>query len=162
MVSSIQNVYDFDAISIGGEKIPLRRYEGQVLLIVNTASKCGFTPQYEGLEKLQQTFGPRGFNVLGFPCNQFAGQEPGDNAAIAQFCTTSFGVSFPMFQKVDVNGRQAHPLFAYLQKAKPGLLGSSIKWNFTKFLIDRQGAVASRYMPIETPAGLARDIEVLL
>ena len=155
-------VYDFTAQSLTGEDVPLRRFEGQVLLIVNTASACGFTPQYKGLEQLHRDFAPRGFAVLGFPCNQFGGQEPGDAKQIAEFCETKYDVTFPMFAKVDVNGSQAHPLFNYLKNAKSGLLGSSIKWNFTKFLVDRSGRVTGRYAPTATPDGIRRDIEALL
>ena len=155
-------VYDFTAQSLAGEEVPLKRFEGQVLLIVNTASACGFTPQYRGLEALQREYGPRGFSVLGFPCNQFGGQEPGDARQIEQFCATTYDVSFPMFAKIDVNGGQAHPLYSYLKNAKSGLLGSSIKWNFTKFLVDRSGRVVGRYAPTATPESLKREIEELL
>jgi glutathione peroxidase len=155
-------IYDFAAQSLGGEEVPLNRFEGQVLLIVNTASACGFTPQYKGLEALQQAFGPRGFSVLGFPCNQFGHQEPGDARQIEQFCSTNFGVTFPMFAKVDVNGNNAHPLYQYLKSEKSGLLGSSIKWNFTKFLVDRSGKVVGRYAPTAKPEGITKEIEALL
>jgi glutathione peroxidase len=155
-------IYDFTATSLGGDEVPLKRFEGQVLLIVNTASACGFTPQYKGLEALQQTLAPRGFSVLGFPCNQFGGQEPGDASQIEQFCTTNYAITFPMFAKIDVNGDDAHPLYQYLKKAKSGLLGSSIKWNFTKFLIDRTGEVVARHAPTAKPEGLTREIEALL
>jgi glutathione peroxidase len=155
-------VYDFTAQSLTGEDVPLARFEGQVLLIVNTASACGFTPQYKGLEQLHRDFAPRGFAVLGFPCNQFGGQEPGDAKRIAEFCETKYDVTFPMFAKIDVNGSQAHPLFNHLKSAKSGLLGSSIKWNFTKFLVDRSGRVTGRYAPTATPDGMRRDIEALL
>ena len=155
-------VYDFSATSLDGEDIALKRYEGQVLLIVNTASKCGFTPQYEGLEQLYRELSPRGFAVLGFPCNQFGAQEPGDAKQIAAFCESRFEVSFPMFAKIDVNGLGAHPLYKYLKGAKSGLLGSSIKWNFTKFLVDRSGRVVARHAPTAKPEGLRREIEALL
>jgi glutathione peroxidase len=155
-------IYDFTAKSLAGEDVPLKRFEGQVLLIVNTASACGFTPQYKGLEALQKAFAPRGFAVLGFPCNQFGGQEPGNAAQIGQFCETNYGISFPLFAKVDVNGSKAHPLFDYLKNAKSGLLGPSIKWNFTKFLVDRSGKVVARYMPTVRPESLTREIEALL
>ena len=155
-------IYDFTAKSLAGEDVPLKRFEGQVLLIVNTASACGFTPQYEGLEALQQAFGPRGFSVLGFPCNQFGHQEPGDAEEIGQFCSTNYGVSFPMFTKVDVNGGNAHPLYQYLKSEKSGLLGASIKWNFTKFLVDRAGKVVGRYAPTTKPEGLIKEIEAVL
>jgi glutathione peroxidase len=155
-------VYDFSAQSLAGEDVPLTRFEGQVLLIVNTASACGFTPQYKGLEQLHRDFAARGFAVLGFPCNQFGGQEPGDAKQIAAFCETRYDVTFPIFAKIDVNGGQAHPLFNHLKNAKSGLLGPSIKWNFTKFLVDRSGQATGRYAPTATPEGMRRDIEALL
>jgi glutathione peroxidase len=155
-------VYDFSARSLSGDDVPLRRFEGQVLLIVNTASACGFTPQYQGLEMLHRELGERGFSVLGFPCNQFGGQEPGDATAIAEFCSSNYQISFPMFEKVDVNGGNAHPLYRYLKDEKSGLLGSSIKWNFTKFLVDRSGVVVSRHAPTARPEGLRKEIEALL
>ena len=155
-------IYDFSATSLDGEDIALNRYEGQVLLIVNTASKCGFTPQYQGLEALHRELSPRGFSVLGFPCNQFGAQEPGDAREIAAFCETKYEVSFPMFAKIDVNGSGAHPLYVYLKSEKTGLLGSSIKWNFTKFLVDRAGKVIARHAPTAAPQGLKKDIEALL
>jgi glutathione peroxidase len=155
-------IYDFKAKSLAGEDIPLKQFEGQVLLIVNTASACGFTPQYKGLEALYQELAPRGFSVLGFPCNQFGNQEPGDAKQIEQFCTSNFGITFPMFAKIDVNGSNAHPLFDYLKRQKAGLLGPSIKWNFTKFLVDRSGKVVARHAPTAKPEGLAREIEALL
>ena len=157
------DVYSFDAKTIDGRTVSLGDWRGKVLLIVNTASKCGFTPQYDGLEKLQQTYGPRGFTVLGFPCNQFGGQEPGTDADIDSFCRTSFGVDFPMFAKVEVNGAGTHPLYAALKHAVPGLLGSeAIKWNFTKFLIDRSGNVVERFAPATKPNALVGPIEALL
>jgi glutathione peroxidase len=156
------SIYDFTAKSLAGKDVALKQFEGQVLLIVNTASACGFTPQYKGLEALQQTYGPRGFSVLGFPCNQFGAQEPGDAAQIAQFCSTNYGVSFPMFAKIDVNGAGAHPLYKFLKDEKGGLLGSAIKWNFTKFLVDRSGRVVSRHAPTTTPEALSKEIETLL
>jgi glutathione peroxidase len=155
-------VYDFTATSLAGEEVPLRRFEGQVLLIVNTASACGFTPQYMGLEALHQALAPRGFSVLGFPCNQFGGQEPGDARQIEEFCTSNYAVTFPMFAKIDVNGGHAHPLYQHLKDAKSGLLGSSIKWNFTKFLVDRAGQVVARHAPTTKPEGLTKEIEALL
>ncbi len=155
-------IYDFKAKSLAGEDIPLQRFEGQVLLIVNTASACGFTPQYRGLEALHQALHPRGLSVLGFPCNQFGNQEPGDAKQIEQFCTKNYGVTFPMFAKIDVNGNNAHPLFSYLKSEKAGLLGPSIKWNFTKFLVDRSGKVVARHAPTAKPEGLTREIEALL
>ena len=156
------SIYDFNARSLAGEDTPLKSFEGKVLLIVNTASACGFTPQYKGLEALQQKYAARGFSVLGFPCNQFGRQEPGSAVEIGEFCSSNYAVSFPMFDKVDVNGDSAHPLYQYLRREKSGLLGSSIKWNFTKFLIDRSGQVVARYAPTTTPESLTKDIEVLL
>ena len=158
----MSGVYDFTATSLSGDEVPLKRFEGQVLLIVNTASKCGFTPQYQGLEALQREFSPRGFCVLGFPCNQFGRQEPGSAEQIAAFCANTYEVTFPMFDKIDVNGSNAHPLYNYLKREKTGLLGSSIKWNFTKFLVDRSGKVVARHAPTMTPQGLKREIEALL
>ncbi len=156
------SAFDFTARSLVGEPVPLKRFEGQVLLIVNTASACGFTPQYRGLEALYRDYAPRGFAVLGFPCNQFGHQEPGDATEIAQFCSGKYDVTFPMFAKIDVNGPNAHPLFDFLKREKSGLLGSSVKWNFTKFLIDRNGMVAGRYAPTTTPDAIRKDIEALL
>ena len=157
------SIYDFSATTLAGRPKRLDAFEGKALLVVNTASKCGFTPQYEGLEKLQQDLGPRGFTVLGFPCNQFGAQEPGDAKEIGEFCKLQYDVTFPMFGKVDVNGAAAHPLFVWLKKEKPGLLGSqAIKWNFTKFLIDGAGKPVARYAPTDTPAQIRRDIEKLL
>jgi glutathione peroxidase len=161
-MSKMTGIHEFTAKSLAGEDVALKQFKGQVLLIVNTASACGFTPQYKGLEALQKTFGPRGFSVLGFPCNQFGHQEPGDAKQIEQFCSLNYGVTFPMFAKIDVNGNNAHPLYRYLKSEKSGLLGASIKWNFTKFLIDRSGNVVGRYAPTAKPEGLAKDIEALL
>ena len=158
----MSNIYDFTARTLAGEDVPLKRFEGQVLLIVNTASACGFTPQYRGLEALQQQFSPRGFAVLGFPCNQFGAQEPGDNRQIAEFCETNYAITFPMFAKIDVNGGNEHPLYKYLKHEKSGLLGPSIKWNFTKFLVDRMGKVVGRYAPTDRPEALKKQIEALL
>jgi glutathione peroxidase len=158
----MSGVYDFTAKSLAGEDVPLKQFEGKVLLIVNTASKCGFTPQYQGLEALHRELSPRGFAVLGFPCNQFGGQEPGDARQIAEFCDSKYDVSFPLFDKIDVNGANAHPLYDYLKREKSGLLGSSIKWNFTKFLVDRTGRVVARHAPTATPQGLKQEIEALL
>ena len=155
-------IYDFSAQSLAGQEIPLKQFERQVLLIVNTASACGFTPQYKGLEALHQELAPRGFAVLGFPCNQFGGQEPGDAKQIEQFCSSNYAVTFPMFAKIDVNGDNAHPLFQYLKGQKSGLLGKSIKWNFTKFVVDRSGRVVARHAPIAKPEALAKEIEALL
>jgi glutathione peroxidase len=158
----MSGVYDFTAKSLSGEDLSMKQFEGRVLLIVNTASKCGFTPQYQGLEALHRELAPRGFSVLGFPCNQFGGQEPGDAKAIAEFCESKYDVSFPMFAKIDVNGADAHPLYKYLKREKSGLLGSAIKWNFTKFLVDRAGQAVSRFAPTAAPQGLKKDIEALL
>jgi glutathione peroxidase len=156
------SIYNFTAVTLAGQDLPLKAFQGQVLLIVNTASACGFTPQYKGLEDLQQALKPRGFSVLGFPCNQFGSQEPGDSRAIEQFCESNYHVSFPMFEKIDVNGDNAHPLYKYLKSEKSGLLGSSIKWNFTKFLIDRGGRVVARHAPTSKPESLTKEIEALL
>jgi glutathione peroxidase len=157
------SVYDFTAETIEGKPVALGDYRGKALLIVNTASKCGFTPQYEGLEKLHETLSPRGFAVLGFPCNQFGAQEPGDAAEIANFCKLTYDVSFPLFRKIEVNGPTAHPLYKWLTKEARGFLGStSIKWNFTKFLIGRDGRVLRRYAPTVTPEALRGDIEAAL
>jgi glutathione peroxidase len=157
------SVYDFTARTIDGEDLPLSTYADHVMLVVNTASKCGFTPQYRGLETLHRDLSPRGLVVLGFPCNQFGAQEPGDEAEIANFCSLTYDVDFPMFAKVDVNGGNAHPLFKHLSKAAPGLMGSTaIKWNFTKFLVDRSGNVVARFAPQVTPEQLRNDIERLL
>jgi glutathione peroxidase len=158
----MSGIYDFTATSLAGEDVALKRFAGQVLLIVNTASACGFTPQYRGLEALQKEFGPRGFAVLGFPCNQFGSQESGDARQIEQFCESNYAVTFPMFAKIDVNGGDAHPLYQFLKSERSGLLGSSIKWNFTKFLVDRSGRVVARHAPTTTPEGLKKEIEALL
>jgi glutathione peroxidase len=156
-------IYDFTAKSIDGRDVPLSDYRGKVLLIVNTASKCGFTPQYEGLEKLHEDYAARDFEVLGFPCNQFGAQEPGDEAEIANFCKLTYDVSFPMFAKIDVNGDAAHPLYRYLKGQAKGLLGSeAIKWNFTKFLVARDGKVVDRFAPTTRPEALKAEIEKLL
>jgi glutathione peroxidase len=154
---------DIEIRSIDGETRKMADYGGKALLIVNVASKCGFTPQYSGLEALQKRFADRGFDVLGFPCDQFGHQEPGDEAAIKSFCTLNYGVSFPMFAKIEVNGEGAHPLYRALKKAAPGLLGTeAIKWNFTKFLVGRDGAVLKRYAPNDKPEDIAADIEKAL
>ena len=156
-------VHDFTAKALSGEDVSLADFRGKVLLIVNTASKCGFTPQYAGLEKLHEELSPRGFAVLGFPCNQFGQQEPGDAQEIQKFCSLSYNVTFPMFAKIDVNGANAHPLYEFLKSEKSGLLGiEAIKWNFSKFLVDQQGRVVERYAPTTTPASLKGDIEALL
>jgi glutathione peroxidase len=157
------SAWDFSAESIDGRTISLATFRGQVGLIVNTASECGFTPQYAGLQALFDQFKNRGFVVLGFPCNQFGRQEPGSNAEIATFCEARFGVTFPLFARIDVNGADVHPLFAFLKSSRPGLLGiEAIKWNFSKFLVDRHGTVVGRYAPNTPPAALAADIERLL
>ena len=156
-------IYDFSANSLDGKPAHLAACKGKVLLIVNTASQCGFTPQYKGLEALYAEFHDRGFEVLGFPCNQFGAQEPGDSKDIAQFCERNYGVTFPMFEKVDVNGGGTHPLFAWLKNEAPGILGTKdIKWNFTKFLVDRTGKVVERYAPTTRPDAISGDIEKLL
>ena len=157
------SVYDFEAETLDGKLTPLSDLRGEVLLIVNTASKCGFTPQYQGLEALYRRFKDRGFAVLGFPCNQFGAQEPGDAGEISNFCSLTYDVSFPMMAKIEVNGPKAHPLYAYLKREKAGLLGSqSIKWNFTKFLVDREGRVVRRFAPVDTPEKIANAVEALL
>jgi glutathione peroxidase len=157
------NVFDFQATSLDGKPVDLARYRGKVLLVVNTASKCGFTPQYEGLEKVYRELHARGLEVLGFPCNQFGHQEPGDEAEIGAFCEKNYGVSFPMFAKVDVNGDAAHPLWKHLKESAPGVLGTeAIKWNFTKFLVGRDGRVLHRYAPTTKPEEIADDIEKAL
>lgn len=163
MTTNTPCVYDFEATSIQGHPVALADYRGKVLLIVNTASACGFTPQLSGLETLQQTYAHQGLVVLGFPCNQFGGQEPGDEASIAQFCSLNHGVSFPLMAKVAVNGPQALPLYQWLTRVAPGLLGTrSIKWNFTKFLVGRDGQTVTRFAPQDTPASLDKAIEVAL
>jgi glutathione peroxidase len=156
-------VYDFSMTDIHGKPQSLGQYKDKVLLIVNTASQCGFTPQYKGLETLYKKMHARGLEVLGFPCNQFGAQEPGGEEEIESFCEVNYGVTFPMFAKIDVNGKNAAPLYEYLKDAKPGLLGSeAIKWNFTKFLVDRKGKVVERYAPKVEPEAIADDIEKLL
>jgi glutathione peroxidase len=158
-----QTFYEFTANSLTGKAIEMKAYKGQVVLVVNVASKCGFTPQYPGLENLYKEYKDRGFVVLGFPCNQFGGQEPGTSAEIETFCSTTYPVSFPLFEKIEVNGDGTHPLYAFLKKAQTGLLGSeAVKWNFTKFLIDRQGNVVERFAPQTTPESLAGHVEKLL
>ncbi|MEQ4499303.1 glutathione peroxidase [Nocardioides kribbensis] len=153
---------DFSARSIDGHDVDLSTYQGQVVLVVNTASQCGFTPQYQGLQQLQDSYAGRGFAVLGFPCDQFGNQEPGDDAEIAGFCERNFGVSFPLFSKIEVNGDGAHPLFQWLKDEKSGLLGGKIKWNFTKFLIGKDGQVLGRYSPTTKPEKISKDIEKAL
>ncbi len=157
------SIYDFEAQGMGGQAVPLAQFRGRPLLIVNTASACGFTPQFAGLEELHKTYGQRGLVVLGFPCNQFGGQDPGSNEEIASFCQVNYGVSFPMMKKIDVKGPEAHPLYRWLTAEAPGLLGSkAIKWNFTKFLVGRDGQVIRRYAPMDAPEKLAKDIEAAL
>jgi glutathione peroxidase len=157
------NVHDFTVKKPDGSEQKLADYKGGPILIVNTASKCGFTPQYKGLEELQRKYGDKGLTVLGFPCNQFGAQEPGDAAEIANFCSLNYDVSFPLMAKIDVNGDAAEPLYDYLKSAKPGLLGTkAIKWNFTKFLVDKNGKVVGRYAPTDKPESIAKDIEKLL
>ena len=157
------SIYDFEANRIDGKNVKLSAFKGKVLLIVNTASQCGFTPQFAGLEELHEKYADKGLVVLGFPSNQFGSQDPGTNEEIGAFCTTNYGVSFPMMEKIDVNGSGAAPLYRWLTKEKPGLLGSTaIKWNFTKFLVGRDGKVQKRYAPLDTPASLATDIEAAL
>jgi glutathione peroxidase len=159
----MSTVYEFSATTIDGKPRALADYRDKVLLVVNTASKCGFTPQYKGLESIYRQFKDRGFAVLGFPCNQFGEQEPGEDATIAEFCERNFGVSFPLFAKVDVNGADAHPLFKHLTSEKKGLLGTgAIKWNFTKFLVGKDGQVIERYAPTTSPEDLVKDIEKAL
>ncbi|MEZ5662501.1 MAG: glutathione peroxidase [Burkholderiaceae bacterium] len=159
----MSSIYDFQALGIDGSPVALDRFRGQAMLIVNTASACGFTPQFAGLEQLHQTYGPRGLAVLGFPCNQFGNQDPGSDAEIGAFCQRNYGVSFPMMSKIDVNGSDAHPLYRWLTAEAPGLLGSkAVKWNFTKFLIGRDGRVLKRYAPQDAPEKLVRDIEAAL
>ena len=159
----MSTVYDFEALQIDGKSVPLRQYKGKAMLIVNTASACGFTPQFAGLEALHKTYGKQGLVVLGFPCNQFGAQDAGSNSEIAEFCQLNYGVSFPMMAKINVNGSEAHPLYQWLVKEAPGLLGSkSIKWNFTKFLVGKDGTVLKRYAPTDTPASLTADIDAAL
>jgi glutathione peroxidase len=156
-------IYDLAVDDIHGKRMKLDQYKDKVLLIVNVASQCGFTPQYKGLEALYEKLHPRGLEILGFPCNQFGAQEPGSEVEIAQFCELNYGVTFPLFAKIEVNGAAAAPLYQYLKKAKPGLLGSeAIKWNFTKFLVDRGGTVVERYAPNTEPEAIVGDIEKLL
>lgn len=157
------SVYDFEATQIDGASVPLSRFKGKVLLIVNTASKCGFTPQFEGLEALYEKYAGKGLAVLGFPSNQFASQDPGTNEEIGAFCVQNYGVTFPMMEKIEVNGPGAAPLYKWLVKEAPGFLGSTaIKWNFTKFLVGKDGQVIKRYAPMDTPESISRDIEAAL
>ncbi|AIQ22428.1 MULTISPECIES: glutathione peroxidase [Paenibacillus] len=157
------SIYDFEVNTLRGAEESLSKYKGKVLLVVNTASKCGFTPQYKGLQEVYEKFKDRGFEVLGFPSNQFAGQEPGESDEIAEYCEINYGVTFPMFEKIDVKGDEAHPLFKYLSKEAPGVLGSkSVKWNFTKFLVDQEGRVLKRFAPKTTPQQIESYISKLL
>jgi glutathione peroxidase len=157
------SIYDFEAQQIGGQTVALSQFRGKPMLIVNTASACGFTPQFAGLEELHKRYAERGLVVLGFPCNQFGSQDPGSNDEIASFCQVNYGVSFPMMAKIDVNGPQAHPLYRWLTAEAPGLLGSKgIKWNFTKFLVGKDGSVLKRYAPQDAPEKLAKDVEAAL
>lgn len=159
----MSTVYDYSFTTLDGEQVTMDSLRGKVLLIVNTASKCGFTPQYQGLEELHKTYAARGLVVLGFPCNQFGKQEPGDNAEIGSFCEKNYGVTFTVSEKIDVNGANTHPLYQHLKAAQPGLLGShGIKWNFTKFLVNRKGEVIERYAPTIKPQSLKADIEAAL
>ncbi|MFV0433400.1 MAG: glutathione peroxidase [Leucobacter sp.] len=153
---------DFTATTLQGEARPLSDFDGEVVLVVNTASKCGFTPQYEGLQRLYDTYRDRGFTILGFPSNEFAGQEPGSSTEIEEFCSLNYGVTFPMFEKIRVNGKRAHPLYRWLKEEQGGVLGDGIKWNFTKFLVGRDGRVIARYAPKTEPQALAADIETEL
>jgi glutathione peroxidase len=162
-VNQSASIYDFHALSIDGKRADLSTQRGKVLLVVNTASQCGLTPQFSGLEKLWEEYRDRGLVVIGFPSNQFGGQDPGSNDEIASFCQVNYGVTFPMMSKIDVNGPQAHPLYKYLTEAAPGVLGSNaIKWNFTKFLVGRDGRIIKRYAPTDSPDSLKRDIESAL
>lgn len=156
------SIYNFTAKDIDGVETPLKNFEGEVLLIVNTASKCGFTPQFKDLETIYEKHKDQKFSVLGFPCNQFNQQDPGNEEGIKNFCELNYGVTFPMFSKIDVNGKSAHPLFVHLRKETKGLLGDSVKWNFTKFLVDRNGKVLRRYPPTTSPLAIEKDIEELL
>lgn len=162
-MSEQKTVYSFQAKALNGEEVSLQKFQGKALLIVNVASKCGFTPQYKGLEEIYRKYKDKGFEVLGFPCNQFGAQEPGDAEEIKSFCSLTYDVSFPMFAKVDVNGDEAHPLYKFLKKEEKGFLGTeAIKWNFTKFLVDKSGNVIERFAPQAKPEDLAKDIEKVL
>lgn len=154
--------YDYNAVKMNGETVDMSDYKDKVVIVVNTASKCGFTPQFEGLENLYETYKTQGLEILGFPCNQFAGQDPADNAVIDEFCQLNYGVKFTMFQKIKVNGKEAHPLYQFLKKEAKGSVGSTIKWNFTKFLIDRNGQVIERFAPATEPKEMVEAIEKLL
>ena len=158
-----KHFYDFEATNIKGKTVSMSSYKGKVVLVVNVASECGFTPQYEGLEKLYQTYHKQGLEILGFPCNQFGGQEPGTEKEIQNFCKVNFGVTFPLFAKIDVNGKHTHPLYAFLKSEQSGFLGTeSIKWNSTKFLVDKSGKVVERYGSSTKPKEIVEDIKVLL
>jgi len=159
----MSGVHEFKAVTMQGKEVPLVEFKGRVLLVVNTASKCGFTPQFKGLEALYRQYKDKGLEILGFPCNQFGKQDPGSNAEISEFCELNYGVSFPMFEKIDVNGDAAHPLYKYMKEAAPGLLGTeAIKWNFTKFLVDGNGKVVKRFAPKDTPEKIEAEIRKLL
>jgi len=159
----MKTIYDFEAKTIEGVDVPLSNYTDKVLLLVNTASQCGFTPQFKGLETLHKNLSPKGLVILGFPCNQFGNQDPGSNDEIQNFCQSNYGVSFQMMEKIEVNGSNAHPLFVWLKKQAPGILGSEgIKWNFTKFLVSRNGQVTKRYAPQDSPESIAKEIEKLV
>ena len=159
----MSTVYDFEALQINGQPVALATFKGKVMLIVNTASACGFTPQFAGLEALHESYAKKGLVVLGFPCNQFGAQDAGDNAEIAEFCQLNYGVSFPMMEKIDVNGANAHPLYQWLSAQAPGLLGTkAIKWNFTKFLVAKDGTVLKRYAPTDKPESMSHDVEAAL
>jgi glutathione peroxidase len=158
-----ENIYSFSGVTMQGKELPLSNFQGKVVLVVNTASKCGFTPQFKGLEELYEKYKGKGLEVLGFPCNQFGKQDPGSNDEINQFCELNYGVTFTMFQKIDVNGDNTHPLFKFLKKQAPGVLGTeAIKWNFTKFLVDQNGKVLERYAPTDTPEKIEKDVARLL
>ena len=161
-MSAMTSLQDFTATSLDGQEVDLSAYAGQVVLVVNTASECGFTPQYEGLQQLHETYADQGFTVIGFPCDQFGGQEPGDDAEIGAFCQKNYGVTFPMMSKVEVNGDNAHPVYAWLRSEKGGMLGSKIKWNFTKYLVGKDGQVIDRYAPTTKPEKIAGDVEKAL
>ena len=156
------NIYDYKVKNNKGEEVSLADYEGKVLLIVNTATGCGFTPQYTGLQNLYKKYQSKGFEILDFPCNQFAGQAPGNDEEIASFCTGRFGITFPQFHKIDVNGKNEEPLYTYLKSQVGGMIGNKIKWNFTKFLVNREGQVVARFAPMKTPESLEKEIEKLL
>ena len=156
------NIFQFKATSIDSKEIPIESYKGQIILVVNTASKCGFAPQYKGLQKIYEKYKDKNFVILAFPCNQFGGQEPRNNKEIKEFCSLNYGVTFPMFSRAEVNGKNAHPFFKYLKKKLPGIMGERIKWNFTKFLIDKEGNPRKRFAPTTKPENLYKDIELLI